>query len=35
MILLAIVMFNKTRHKVKKYFCKSCLQCFGGENVLL
>ena len=27
-------MFNKTKHKGKKYFCKSCLQCFSGENVL-
>ena len=28
------VMFNKTKHKVRKYFCKSCLQCFSSENVL-
>ena len=28
------LMFNKTKHKRKKYFCKSCLQCFVGENVL-
>ena len=28
------LMFNKTRHKGKKYFCKSCLQCFSRENVL-
>ena len=27
-------MFNKTKHKGKKYFCKSCLQCFSCENVL-
>ena len=27
-------MFNKTRHKGKKYFCKSCLQCFSSEKVL-
>ena len=27
-------MFNKTKHKGKKYFCKSCLQCFSSENVL-
>ena len=27
-------MFNKTRHKGKKYFCKSCLQCFSSESVL-
>ena len=26
------LMFNKTRRKCKKYFCKCCLQCF--ENVL-
>ena len=25
------LMFNKTRHKGKKYFCKSCLQCFSNE----
>ena len=28
-------MFNKTKHKNRKYFCKSCLQCFSSENVLL
>ena len=28
------LMFNKTRHKGKKYFCKSCLQCFSSENIL-
>ena len=28
------LMFNKKRHKGKKYFCKSCLQCFSSENVL-
>ena len=28
-------MFNKTKHKGIKYFCKSCLQCFSSENVLL
>ena len=28
------LMFNKTRHKGKKYFCKSCLQCFSSESVL-
>ena len=27
-------MFNKTKHKGKKYFYKSCLQCFSSENVL-
>ena len=29
------LMFNKTRHKGQKYFCKSCLQCFSSENVIL
>ena len=28
------LMFNKTKHKGRKYFCKSCLQCFSSENVL-
>ena len=28
-------MFHKTKNKNKKYFCKSCLQCFSGENVLI
>ena len=27
-------MFNKTKNKNKKYFCKSCLQCFSCVNVL-
>ena len=27
-------MFHKTRNKNKKWFCKSCLQCFSNENVL-
>ena len=27
-------MFNKTKYKGKKYFCKNCLQCFSSENVL-
>ena len=26
--------FPKTKNKNKKYFCKSCLQCFGCKNVL-
>ena len=25
---------NKTKNKNKKYFCKSCLQCFSSEDVL-
>ena len=28
------LMFIKTKPKNKKYFCKSCLQCFSSENVL-
>ena len=27
-------MFHKTKNKNKKYFCKSCLQCFSSEHVL-
>ena len=27
-------MFRKTKNKNKKWFCKSCLQCFSNENVL-
>ena len=27
-------MFHKTKNK-KKWFCKSCLQCFSKENVLI
>ena len=27
-------MFHKTKIKNKKWFCKSCLQCFSSENVL-
>ena len=28
------LMFHKTKNKNKKWFCKSCLQCFSSENVL-
>ena len=28
------LMFNKTKHKGKKYFCKNCLQCFSKEYIL-
>ena len=28
-------MFNKTKHKGKKYFCKSCLQCFSSKKTLI
>ena len=27
-------MFQKTKNKNKKYFCKSCLQFFSSKNVL-
>ena len=27
-------MFHKTKNKNKKYFCKSCLQCFSCKNML-
>ena len=28
-------MFHNTKNKNKKWFCKSCLQCFSSENVLI
>ena len=28
-------MFHKTKHKKKKWFCRSCLQCFSSEYVLI
>ena len=28
-------MFHRTKNKDKKRFCKSCLQCFSNENVLI
>ena len=27
--------FHKTKNKNKKWFCKSCLQCFSSEKVLI
>ena len=27
-------MIHKMKNKNKKYFCKSCLQCFSSKNVL-
>ena len=27
--------FHKTKNKNKKWFCKSCLQCFSNEKVLI
>ena len=29
-----IFIFNKIKKKKKKYFSKSCLQCFSSKNVL-
>ena len=28
-------MFHKTKNKNRKWFCKSCLQCFSSKNVLI
>ena len=28
-------MFHKTQNKNKKWFCRSCLQCFSSKNVLI
>ena len=28
-------MFHKTKNKNKKRFCRSCLQCFSSESVLI
>ena len=28
------LMFNKSKNKNKKRFCKCCLQCFSNENIL-
>ena len=28
-------MFHKTKNKNKKWFCRSCLQCFSNKNVLI
>ena len=28
-------MFHKTKNKKKKWFSKSCLQCFSSENMLI
>ena len=28
-------MYNKTKNKNKKYFCKCCLQCFSSEKALI
>ena len=28
-------MFHKTKNKNKKWFCRSCLQCFSSESMLI
>jgi len=28
------LMYKKTKHQHRKYFCMHCLQCFSSENVL-
>ena len=28
-------MFHKTKNENEKWFCRSCLQCFSGENILI
>ena len=28
-------MFHKTKNENKRWFCKSCLQCFSSESVLI
>ena len=28
-------MFHKTKNNNKKWFCKSCLQCFSSEKMLI
>ena len=33
--ILTHLCFIKQNNKNKKWFCKSCLQCFSGENVLI
>ena len=32
--ILTDLSFTKQKNKSKKYFCKSCLQCFISKNVL-
>ena len=32
--ILTDLSFTKQKNKNKKYFCKSCLQCFISKNVL-
>ena len=28
-------MFHRTKNENKKWFCKSCLQCFSSKSVLI
>ena len=32
--ILANLYFTKQKTKTKKYFCKSCLQCFSSKTIL-
>ena len=32
--ILTDICFTKLKIKTKKYFCKSCLQCFSNKNML-
>ena len=33
--MLTVFCFIKQKKKNKKWFCKGCLQCFNGENILI
>ena len=33
--ILADSFIIKQKIKIKKYFCKCCLQCFGSEKILI
>ena len=33
-VTLCLFLFHKTKSKNKKYFCKSCLQCFSSRKIL-
>ena len=35
MLYFSRFMFHKTKNNYKKWFCKSCLQCFPSENILI
>ena len=33
--ILTHLCFIKRKIKIKKWFCKSCLQCFSSENIMI